>query len=764
MNTVPRIKEFIKKALFSEELTLKARLINVVCLVGVGASIAALSVHILIMPSPHLILTKLGIVFSCLFLLYVCNRFELYTFGIWATLISLAFVFFPLSFFMLGGADGGMSAYFTLIIVCAFLFLRGRQRLFFLVPAIVVLAACYLAAMRFPDLVRQMTPLEQAFDNIQSFVIAGLFVSYVILFQGRVYLTEKEKAEGASASLVKAKDNLLHREKLLVALTDVAMSLLGTGTPISADNMTEVLKTLALSVDVDRICFWRRDPRGGEWSFVPAFQWTRHPRPVEGATVTALWRTAFSERRYVSRMTRDLPEDERLYFEADNVLSLLVIPIFLQDEFAGFISLADCRNERVFSEEEANIMRSGALMMAVALHREAAQRDLEAALEGAHAASRAKSDFLANMSHEIRTPLNAIFGMTTIAETSPAMERKDYCLKKIREASSHLLGVINDILDISKIEANKLELSCMDFDFNTMLEKAVTVSDFRMQEKHLDFSVRVSDDMPRTLYGDDQRLAQVITNLLGNAVKFTPEYGTIALDARLAGEEDGLYTLQISVKDSGIGISEEQQSRLFHSFEQADNSTTRRFGGTGLGLVISKRIVEMMDGRIWIESELGKGAAFVFTVKVKGGTPAGAGETARPRTEETDDFEGFHLLLAEDVEINREIVISLLEPTRLAIDCAEDGAEAVDMFSGNPERYDMIFMDVQMPRMDGYEATRRIRALSSPRSATVPIIAMTANVFREDVEKCLESGMNGHIGKPLEFEAVLAQMRRYLHR
>jgi signal transduction histidine kinase len=631
------ILSFIKKTLFSDSLTLEARLINVICLVGIGAAGAALSVHILIMPSPHLILTKLGIVFSCLFLLYICNHFKLYTFGIWATLISLTFVFFPLSFFMLGGANGGMSAYFTLIIICAFLFLRGRQLPLFLVPAIAASAACYLVALRFPDLVQQMTPLEQALDNIQSFVITGLFVSYVVLFQGRVYLAEKEKAETASLNLTKAKDHLLHREKLLVALTDVAISLLDTETQSSAGDMTKVMKTLALSVDADRVCFWKRDLQGGEWSFVPEFQWTRIQPAETGITVTPAWQAAFNEKRYVNFMTRDLPEDERLHFDASNILSALSIPVLLQSRFMGFISFVDCRRERLFSDEEASLMQSAALMIAAVLQREAAQRDLEAALVDAHAASRAKSDFLANMSHEIRTPINAIFGMTTLAENSSDAARRDYCLKKIREASSHLLGVINDILDISKIEANKLELSCADFDFKAMLEKAVTVSDFRMQEKHLNFTMHVSEDIPRALYGDDQRIAQVIANLLGNAAKFTPEPGAFELDARLAGEENGLYTLRISVRDSGIGVSEEQQSRLFHSFEQADNSTTRRFGGTGLGLAISKRIVEMMDGRIWVESEPDKGATFTFTVKVKGGVlPV---ETARPMTEETDDFE-----------------------------------------------------------------------------------------------------------------------------
>jgi CheY-like chemotaxis protein/HAMP domain-containing protein len=515
----------------------------------------------------------------------------------------------------------------------------------------------------------------------------------------------------------------------------------------------------------------------------------------------------------------------------------------------------------------------------------------------AEAASSAKSNFLANMSHEMRTPMNAIIGMTSLARASGDIERKNYCLEKIDSASSHLLGVINDVLDMSKIEANKFDLSITDFNFEKLLQKVVNVINPRVEEKQQIFHVRLDRDIPASLVGDEQRLTQVITNLLSNAVKFTPEQGNIRLDAGLVEKEGELYTIKIEVKDSGIGISEEQQKRLFTSFQQADSSISRRFGGTGLGLAISKRIVEMMDGFIWVTSRQGEGSTFGFTIKVKKGSqepasllkpgvtraglrtlaidddpdilswfseitgqlniacdtaPGGAEalemigrngaydiyfvdwkmpgldgiELSRrikensaekpviimisaaewsviendakkagvdkflskplfastvaglidecfgssgieiPRQGEarkdTDCFRGCRILLAEDVEINQEIVLALLEPTQLEIDCAADGAEALRMFSAAPEKYNMIFMDVHMPEMDGYEATRLIRGLDNPWAKQIPIVAMTANVFRQDIEKCLESGMNDHLGKPLDFNEVLAKLRQYL--
>ena len=525
--------------------------------------------------------------------------------------------------------------------------------------------------------------------------------------------------------------------------------------------------------------------------------------------------------------------------------------------------------------------------------------------EKAEAASTAKANFLANMSHEIRTPLNAIVGMTVMGKSSAIIERKDYCFTRIDNASNHLLGVINDILDMSKIEANKLELSPVAFGFEDMIRRAANVASFRIDEKNQNFKVYIDGSIPKNLIGDDQRLAQVITNLLSNAAKFTPEHGSVSLRARFLGENNGLCSIQVGVTDTGIGISPEQQARLFSSFQQAENNTARKFGGTGLGLVISKNIVEMMGGSIWIESELGKGATFVFTVQLKKGenqdvdfhadintggvkilvvdedpesssyfegiirgfgiycdTAAGAGDAleaaqknggyhiyfidwkmpgagaielikmlkekfpdtgsivimissadlnaaedkavkagadkflSKPffrssildilsnisgisgisnisgaeqpqfvfdKNDMSERFPGSCILLAEDVEINREIITALLEPTFLEIDCAQNGIEAVRMFCESPDKYSMIFMDIQMPEMDGYEATRAIRAAGSARARSIPIVAMTANVFREDITRCIEAGMNGHIGKPLDFNEVLAVLKKYIN-
>jgi signal transduction histidine kinase len=395
---------------------------------------------------------------------------------------------------------------------------------------------------------------------------------------------------------------------------------------------------------------------------------------------------------------------------------------------------------------------------------------LQERIEGAAAASRAKSDFLANMSHEMRTPMSAIIGMATIAKSADTTKEKDECLDKIEDASTHLLRLINDVLDVSKIEARKFELSNTPFRFDQMLQKVLAVNSYRIEEKNQQFAVNIDEAIPAVLIGDEQRLLQVITNLLSNAVKFTPERGSIQLNSTLASKEDSRCILRFEVIDSGIGVSKEQQTRIFTSFAQADTGIARRYGGTGLGLAISKQIVELMRGTIGVESELGQGSTFAFTVEVGIGREeelsAGQPELTFEEglADDWTDFKGHTILLAEDIEVNKEIVLALLEPTSLTIDWAQNGAEALAMFKQDPERYEMIFMDVRMPEMDGYEATRSIRALPLAYAQSIPIVAMTANVFREDIEQALATGMNAHVGKPINLEELLQILRTYLRR
>ena len=448
------------------------------------------------------------------------------------------------------------------------------------------------------------------------------------------------------------------------------------------------------------------------------------------------------------------PEGAAVKFEVqDNHYSANINTIYSKKNLLGYFILIQDITESIQMTRRLEVL----------VHERTAQ--LEAAVKTAEGANRAKSEFLANMSHEIRTPMNAIIGMTNIAQSAHSIERKDYALGRIEEASNHLLGVINDILDMSKIEADKFELHPAQFVFEELLENVTNIIGFRVVEKHQQLTVNIDEKIPRKLICDDQRLAQVITNLLSNAVKFTPEHGRISLNSALALDANETCEIRFDVVDTGVGINEEQQKRLFKPFEQAESSTTRTFGGTGLGLAISKRIIELMGGGISVSSMPGEGSTFSFTVVCKKPDEAAEDDQLPAADAGVDNlFQGYRVLLAEDVEINREIVMALLEPTLIEIDCAENGEEAVRMFSDNPSIYNIIFMDLQMPLMDGFEATRTIRALDGERGKTVPIIAMTANVFKEDIESCLEAGMNGHIGKPLDFDEVLNVLRNYLFR
>jgi signal transduction histidine kinase/ActR/RegA family two-component response regulator len=390
-------------------------------------------------------------------------------------------------------------------------------------------------------------------------------------------------------------------------------------------------------------------------------------------------------------------------------------------------------------------------------------RELKAASDAAMAASRTKSEFLANMSHEIRTPINAVTGMTTIARSSHDLNHIYDCLDKIGAASRQLLGLINDILDMSKIEAKKFELIHEPFSLLTMVRNIESIIGARVIEKEQHFIVEIAPNIPETVIGDEMRLSQVLLNLLSNAVKFTPKDGEIQLSLRYIGSRDGKEEIEAVVRDTGIGITEEQQTRLFNAFVQADSTTVKRFGGTGLGLAISKSIAELMGGSISVESAPGKGSCFTMRALLEQSSGNVLEAHQKNITSADFDFRGRVLLLVDDVAINREIIIALLEETGITIECADNGQTAVDTFAASPDRFDIIFMDVQMPVMDGFEATNAIRSLDTPRAKTIPIIAMTAYAFAEDAERCLKAGMNSHVSKPIEPEALLTVADTYLN-
>ena len=517
-------------------------------------------------------------------------------------------------------------------------------------------------------------------------------------------------------------------------------------------------------------------------------------------------------------------------------------------------------------------------------------------------ANQAKSDFLSRMSHEIRTPMNAIIGMAQIAENSTDVNKLNYCLSMIGSSSAHLLGLINDVLDMSKIEAGKLELENAPLNIEKILMKVSNLVIEKIEQKNIRFNIIMGNNMRLNYIGDELRLSQVITNFISNAVKFTQDEGRIRLSAEEIQVQTGYSVIRFAVADNGIGMTEEQKSRLFNAFQQADSSITRKFGGTGLGLTISKSIIEKMNGKIMVESEPGKGSAFSFDVrlehpvqqdeqnvsvnirlkdinalfvdndwetreyfksitagwgvhteeaeneekalslvqsaeseqkpkniifidynspdtdgleiakKIKNKTNEKTeiiimtsffkwdkieneargigirrfiskplfpslilnvlndviGTTAQNNETETGeadkkppDFSNISLLFAEDVEINREIFMTLLEETKINIDVAENGQIAVRKFMANPEKYDLIIMDLQMPIMSGIEATLAIRSQDIEKAKKIPIIAMSANAFKEDIDNCIKCGMNDHLAKPIDIQAVIEKIAQY---
>ncbi|AEF82363.1 ATP-binding protein [Leadbettera azotonutricia] len=454
----------------------------------------------------------------------------------------------------------------------------------------------------------------------------------------------------------------------------------------------------------------------------------------------------------ISELSRPSPKDAELYHKSDlQVINGKVTITVEEPIFSPF--LGETRFFEVIKIPLLDKYREVKSVLCIARDI-TKRREAEAvALE----ASQAKGNFLSHMSHEIRTPLNAIIGMTRITRDSLGNpEKAAKSIDQVMLASDHLLELLNDVLDMSKIESGKFEIADEPFDLQDILGEVSSIINQRCREKIIHFRINQDrlDGERLQLVGDKLRLKQVLINLLGNAVKFTGQEGRIVLYVDKKGETADSVSLEFAVADDGIGMTEDQMKHLFNAFEQADSTIAGRFGGTGLGLAISRNLIKLMGSDITVESKFNEGTTFRFDLTLR---RAGAEAEIGIAEEEAInlDLAGKRILLVEDIEVNRLIITEILSDSRVDIIQAENGQDAVEKFGASPQHFfDLIFMDVQMPVMDGYEAAQAIRGMDREDAAGVPIIAMTANAYQEDINMALAAGMNGHVSKPIDFEKV----------
>ena len=584
---------------------------------------------------------------------------------------------------------------------------------------------------------------EWRWGDMRSAVIRNERGEYVVSISAVSDITNRKRAEIDQA-------RRLRYEK---AMTAISQALLSSST--EEETLQNAMQQLVSAAQVDRVYVYEnvmdeQDRLCMHLSFESCSPGVESCSIDENLVKRAYgsglqrWRTELSAGRSIMGSLETLLPEEQALFEGREVQSYLVLPLTVQGEWYGFIGFDDAYLRRDWSLSEVALLSTTAEIIGAFLARRRAENEIKRARDAAESATQAKSDFLANMSHEIRTPMNAIIGMSHLAlQTELSRKQEDY-LNKIQNSAHALLGIINDILDFSKIEAGKLDMEEIDFSLEEVLDNVSSLITIKAQEKGLELLFDTARDIPG-LVGDPLRLGQVLINLCNNAVKFT-EKGEIVISTRIEKQSPDRLTLRLAVRDSGIGMTKEQMSRLFQAFSQADTSTTRKYGGTGLGLTICKRLVGMMHGEIWVESQAGKGSEFIFTASF-GLSRAKVIKRYNPSA----DLQGLRVLVVDDNPTSRDILEGLLKSMSFEVVQAASGPEGiqeVEQADGKGRPFDLVLMDWKMPGMDGIKASREIRTrlrLKKPPK----IVMITAYGRQEVLMQAQEAKMDGILIKPV---------------
>jgi signal transduction histidine kinase/HPt (histidine-containing phosphotransfer) domain-containing protein/AmiR/NasT family two-component response regulator len=574
-----------------------------------------------------------------------------------------------------------------------------------------------------------------------------------------------------------------YQETLLHTTNRMADIFLRTDSSRFTGDLHTCMGMIAQSVGVDRMRLFFNEDRGeGPWALL-YHEWLREDPGAELSRVefsyireAPHWFTELLSGRCINALTRDQLPEERALLSRYGVVSVLVIPLFLQGEFRGFVSFDDCRGERVFSPDEQGIVGSGISLGINSYERNRMFTDLVRTQKEAEAATEAKSRFLANMSHEMRTPLNAIIGFSELALGSGGFrEGEEENLVKIYNSAVILLGLINDILDLSKIESGKFEIIPVEYAVPSLINDTVTLNSVRIGSKPISFHLDIDERLPALLRGDDLRIKQMFNNLLSNAFKYT-QRGRVDWSISARREGDSVWLVSV-FRDTGIGIRAEDIERLFSDYNQVDTRSNRRIEGTGLGLSITKWMAEMMDGSITVESEYGAGSAFTLTLRqgFVSDQTIGPQTAERLRTFQYSEHKRdrsaklvraelpyARVLVVDDVPTNLDVARGLLKPYGMEVDCVTSGDDAAALIREGKTKYNAVFMDHMMPGMDGIEAARLIREEGGEYTRKLPIIALTANAVVGNEELFLSQGFQAFLSKPIDIMALDTAVNRWV--